>query len=392
MELKIDWPSRGHNFNEDDFNIIRSILKNDKISLSKGKKVEEFEKKFSNLIGKYSLTTMSGAHSLDIAASLINTNLNDEIIIPAHTYCASALAFVRKGAKIRWADIDRDSLTISLKNIEDLVTKNTKAIVVVHLYGLICPEIEKISKFAKSKNIKLIEDCAQSLGARIGEKHCGSFGDIACFSFHSQKNITTLGEGGMISVGDINFVSKIKNLRHNGHESFSNQTEYWRPAMVDVKLIDKNQIPFKSTMSEIQGAIGCSLLDRLEEFTIRRRELSGYIRKKLSGCKSLVFQKFEIESSHSHHLLPARCISEKWKRDDLIKILYEKFKVKCVVQYYPLNRYDLFKKTCQNDDKLEETDSFFDNMISFPFSITLSQKQVDYLILSIKESIQTLEN
>ncbi len=391
MDLKIDWPSRGHAYDKNDINIVKSIMSNDNLSLSKGTKVEEFEKKFSNLIGRNSLTTMSGAHSLDIAANLINTSHEDEIIIPAHTYCATALSFLRKGANIRWADIDKDSFTISLKSIKNLITKKTKAIVVVHLYGLICPEIEEIADFAKSRNIFLIEDCAQSLGAKIGENHCGSFGDIACFSFHSQKNITTLGEGGMISVANQEFVEKIKNYRHNGHEPFLKQSEYWLPAMVDVKLLDDNIIPFKSTITEIQGAIGCNLIDRLEELTINRRKLSKKIRESLFEQKSIIFQKFDVETSHSHHLLPARCISKNWRRDDLIKILYEKFQIKCVVQYYPLYRYDLFKKLCQSDTQLKETDSFFDNMISFPFSITLSDEKVEYLISSIINSIKFLE-
>jgi len=322
-DLKIDWPSRGHNYDEEDFSKVKSIMLESNSSLSKGKYIEEFEKKFSKLINRKSLSTMSGAHALDIAANLIEASLEDEIIIPAHTYCATALPFLRSKSVIKWADINRDSFTVSLNSIKSLTTDKTKAIVVVHLYGLICPEIHKIKEFAKSKNIFLIEDCAQSLGARIENDHCGSFGDIACFSFHSQKNITTLGEGGMISVNNENFFEKIKNFRHNGHTPFLNQTEYWLPAMVDVKLIDKNVIPFKSTLTEIQGALGSNLLYKLDEFTFKRRKLSKEIREKLNVCINLKFQKFEIESSHSHHLLPARCISSKWNRDDLIKILYE---------------------------------------------------------------------
>jgi dTDP-4-amino-4,6-dideoxygalactose transaminase len=161
--------------------------------------------------------------------------------------------------------------------------------------------------------------------------------------------------------------------------------------MVDVKLIDKNVIPFKSTLTETQGALGSNLLDKLGEFTFKRRKLSKEIREKLNVCINLEFQKFEIESSHSHHLLPARCISSKWNRDDLIKILYEKYKIKCVIQYYPLNRYDLFKNLCCEQNSLIETDSFFDNMISFPFSITLSSEQIKYLTSSIIEAIEILE-
>ena len=392
MDLNIDFPSRGHGYDKEDIKIIEEIIYDDDISLSKGKYVQMFEEKFSNLIGVESHTTMSCAHSLDLAAILIDTNANDEIIIPAHTYCASALSFVRYNADIKWADIDKDSLTISLDSIKRLVTDKTKAIVVVHLYGLICPEIEDIIKFANQKNIIVIEDCAQSLGAYIKNKSCGSFGDISCFSFHSQKNITTFGEGGMISVKNKEYSKLITNYRHNGHQPFENQENYWLPAMTDVKLLKNDYIPFKSTISEIQGAVGYNLLDKLDKFTKRRRALSKKIRSSLEKIPELTFQKFSIVESHSHHLLPVKIQSDKWNRDHLISKLYNDYKIKCVIQYYPLNRYDLFRKLNFESTDLKNTDNFYDNMLSIPFSITLSKKQVDYMIESILKSIEELNS
>tara|TARA_B100001063_G_scaffold238952_1_gene261806 strand:- start:5174 stop:6352 length:1179 start_codon:yes stop_codon:yes gene_type:complete len=392
MDLNVNFPTRGHEYEKDDLKIIEEILFNNNISLSKGNYVEKFEEKFSNLIGYDSYTTMSAAHSLDIAAMLINTNANDEIIIPAHTYCASALSFVRYNANIKWADINKESLTISLDSIKKLVTDKTKAIVVVHLYGLICPEIEDIVEFAAQRNIIVIEDCAQSLGAYLKDKSCGSFGDISCFSFHSQKNITTLGEGGMISVKSKEYSRLIPNYRHNGHQPFENKENYWLPAMVDVKLHNEGYFPFKSTISEIQGAIGYNLIDRLDNFTRRRRALSKKIRSSLEHFPELNFQKFNIEESHSHHLLPIRIQSDRWNRDDLILKLYNEYNIQCVIQYYPLNRYDLFKKLNFESTNLENTNYFFDNMMSVPFSITLTSSQVEYMIKCIIKSIQELNS
>lgn len=392
MDLNIDWPNRGHEYSAEDIKIVEEIIYNSNTSLSKGKYVQMFEDKFSKLIGYESHTTMSGAHALDLAAILIDTNSNDEIIIPAHTYCASALSFVRYNANIKWADIDKESLTISLESIKKLVTDRTKAIVVVHLYGLICPEIKEIVNFAEKKNIIVIEDCAQSLGAYINNKSCGSFGDISCFSFHSQKNITTFGEGGMISVKNKNYSKIITNYRHNGHQPFENQDNYWLPAMTDVKLLKSDYFPFKSTISEIQGALGYKLLDKLDNFTEQRRALSKKIRSSLENLPELNFQKFSIKESHSHHLLPVKIKSNRWNRDDLILKLYEDYKIKCVIQYYPLNRYDLFKKLNFDSTDLKNTDMFYDNMLSIPFSITLNDKQVDFLIESIIKSVQELNS
>ena len=391
MDLKINWPNRGHEYSKDEIDLVSKIMSNPVDPLTQGNYVARFENDFKNYLGSNNaFSLMSAAHGLDISANLIEIKEGDEVIIPAHTYCATALAFARKGAVIKWADICPKSLTVSLDSISKLITKKTKAIVVVHLYGLICPEILEIVDLADQNNIFLIEDCAQSLGAKLNGKHCGTFGDIGCFSFHSQKNLTTLGEGGMMVVKKSDMAKHVKGLRLNGHAPFNSHEEYWLPAMsnVDEDIVDV--WPIKSSMNEVQGALGSSLIKRMDELTTSRRLLSNKIRQGLINCKELVFQEFNKEESHSHHLLPARCISEKWNRDDLIKLLFNKYKIKCVIQYYPLNRYDLFLKRGYGSADVPNTDEFYDNMISLPFSITLSENDSNYLIDSIINSINTL--
>ena len=390
MKYKIDWPSRGHLYNNAELNDLNSFLNEKNTSLSKSKYVLKFEKLFSDYVGVKSLTTMSGAHSLDISSFLLEANDNAEIIIPSHTYCASAIPFVRSKSKIIWADINKDCFTISYDHVKKLITPKTKAIFIVHLYGLIATDTEKIIALAKKNKIKVIEDCAQALGAFKGNKSVGSFGDISCFSFHSQKNLTTLGEGGMICTNNNDFIEKIKLYRHNGHKPFENSTDYWLPAMTDVCEVSNDFIPMKSTMSESQALIGLSVLKSLNNLTEKRRELFNYMTSKLSSINELQFQKFNEKTSHSHHLLPARCTSKKWNRDDLIRILHNKFSIKCVIQYYPLHRYSLFRNLGYGLANVPETEKFYDNMISFPFSIIFNKREVDYIITSISESIKLL--
>ena len=393
MEIKVDWPSRGHEFTEEEIQIVGNIMRAKKTALTQGSYVAKFEKDFAAYIGtSNAFSLMSAAHGLDIASMLIDVKPGDEIIIPSHTYCASALAFARRGAVIKWADIDPKTFTISIEHTKELITKNTKAIVVVHLYGLISPKIKEFVKLAKENNIFLIEDCAQSLGAKLDGKHCGTFGDIGCYSFHSQKNLTTLGEGGVITVADLEFASKVTGLRLNGHAPFKNKKEYWLPAMVNVDEDMSNVWPIKSTMNEPQAAVGSLLINRMDELTNRRRIRGMYIRESLSEIKELEFQYIYNVDAHSHHLLPARCIGNKWKRDDLIKILHDEYGIKAIIQFYPLYRYDLFKKKGLSDAKVPETDSFFDNMISFPFSLVLEDQEVDYLIQSIKLAVHKLNS
>ena len=194
----------------------------------------------------------------------------------------------------------------------------------------------------------------------------------------------------MICTNNNDFIEKIKLYRHNGHKPFENPDDYWLPAMVDVKEVSKDFIPMKSTMSESQALIGLNVLKRLNNMTEKRRELFNYMTSKLSSFNELKFQKFNNKTSHSHHLLAARCLSKNWNRDDLIRILHDKYAIKCVIQYYPLNRYSLFKHFGYGNANIPETDKFYDNMISIPFSIIFSKREIDYLINSISKSIKIL--
>jgi perosamine synthetase len=393
MEIKVDWPSRGHEFTEEEIQLVGSIMRSKKTALTQGSYVAKFEKDFANYIGSTNaFSLMSAAHGLDIAAMLIDVEPGDEIIIPSHTYCASALAFARRGAKIRWADIDPATFTISIEHTKQLITSKTKAIVIVHLYGLISPKINEFVNLAKEKNLFLIEDCAQSLGAKLNTKHCGTFGDIGCYSFHSQKNLTTLGEGGVITVANPQLALKVTGLRLNGHAPFKNKIEYWLPAMVNVDEDMENIWPIKSTMNEPQAGVGSLLIARMDELTNRRRKRGMLIRESLKEIKELKFQYIYDNDAHSHHLLPARCESEKWKRDDLIKMLHDEYGIKAIIQFYPLYRYDLFKKKGLSDANVPETDLFFDNMISFPFSLVLEEDEVQYMINSIRQAIYKLNS
>ena len=166
---------------------------------------------------------------------LIDTKKGDEFIIPAHTWCATAISYARFGGKIKWADIDPETLVISLESIRKLVTKKTKAIVIVHLYGMPA-NMNEIMRFAKRKNLIVIEDCAQSLGASINKKKTGTYGDLSIFSFHSNKIFTTLGEGGMLVVNNKKFDKNVRALLHNGVDQFKRKEEkvYWKPAMFNI--------------------------------------------------------------------------------------------------------------------------------------------------------------
>ena len=387
--MKIDWPKRGHNYISADLAGLNELLLSDR-GMTSGEVVKSFEKRFQNKFGlSRALATMSCAHALDIIGKLVVRSDIDEVIIPAHTYCASAIAFGRLNCSIVWADIDPSHLTITLEQVIKLCSDNTRAIVVVHLYGGICPEISKIAEFAESRGITLIEDCAQCIGANLGGKMAGSWGDFSAFSFHAQKNLTTLGEGGMLCTKHSHLEDDIVSLRLNGHRPFPDQTNYWLPAMTDVANVCIEHWPMKSTLTEAQALVGLNLLNRLDAMNQRRKALSVKIANELLDFKEISFQDGIDLESHCNHLLPIKINSERFSRNDLISFLFDECGIKCATQYLPLYRYSLFEQKGYASVGLPVTDDFYDNMVSLPFSHEMSDEECDYLVSSIQRFIHS---
>lgn len=394
MDFKIKWSGRSIDYTQEEIDTVIEVMRTADPQ-TQGKYLQQFESDFSNYLGGQPCFGVTNAtHALELIADLTGLKSGDEVIIPGHTYCASAIPFGRTGATLVWADIDPETFLVSFESIQKLVTNKTKAIVVVHLYGMIIPDITEIAKFAKSKNILLIEDCAQSLGAVLNGKSCGTFGDFAAFSFHGQKNITTMGEGGILTLKNTSLSGKVPGLRHNGHAPFLNKTDYWKPAMSNVDLDLDGIWPHNFSLTEVQAALGSVLLKRIALLTKERRKRAQKFINSFNEFEELSFQKQNNSEAHSYHLLVAKYKSVKngKNRDDLISILSKKFKIQVIVQYYPLYRYDLFKKMGYAKAICPVSDDFFDNMISFPFHIWMSENDFDYMIASVKQALIELRN
>ena len=391
--MKIDWSGRSHNFSKKDINYLTKVIK-DADPLTQGKYLKKFESDLSKYLKVKNIYALSSAAAaLELIAILLNIKKNDEIIIPAHTYCASAIPFARYGAKIKWADIDFNTRVVDVNDIIKKINKRTKAIVVVHLYGYAF-DVNNLKKKINNKKIKIIEDCAQAFGSEINKNKAGTLADFSCFSFHAQKNITTLGEGGAIYVKNANLAKKIPGLRLNGHRPYSfKRKNYWLPAMINTDQDLTYAWPYKFSLSEIQCAAGIIMLkkiDKLNDIRIKRaKKLTNFFK----NDNHLIFNKSFNKKRHVYHLLSAFCVpSKKFNRDKLIKILFEKFKIKCAAQYYPLYKYPLFIKKGYGNASCPNTNKFYNNMISFPFHVWMNEKKFDYLIKSIILSIKILKN
>lgn len=387
MEYKINFSGKGHLYTQKELEQICDVAQGSD-PLTQGHYRNLFEKKARDYLNvPHAFSLCNATAGLELAAQMCLFQDGDEVIAPSHTFTSSVYPFIKYGAKIVWADISLPERVVTLETIKKCVTKKTKAIIVVHLYGYMA-EIEEISNFAKENNILLVEDVAQAMGTERNGKKAGSFGDFAVFSFHSHKNITTLGEGGMIVCKDEKYANIIPLLRHNGHVPFDHQKQYWKPAMSNLvlpKLEGKKLIPHNFCIGEVECALGSLLIDRLDILNCEKRKRAIAFIDEMKNFDFAVFHRVD-NPSHNYHLLVAQITND--KRDQILGYLSDTKGIKCVVQYYPLNRYPLYQELGFGFADCPNADTFFDNMISFPFHHWMSKEDFDYLVDSTREALR----
>jgi dTDP-4-amino-4,6-dideoxygalactose transaminase len=362
-------------------------------SLATGSEGEAFEREFADFIGCPDAVAVSSCSAaLELAAILSGLESGDEVIIPAHTFCATAVPFGRTGATIRWADIDPDTRLISAASIRSLITDRTKAVVIVHLYGLVA-EMDGIMAVADEHDIVVIEDSAQAPGARYNGRRAGAIGHFGCFSFHSHKNMTTLGEGGMLTVRNPADGVTARQLRWMGNWPFAREREnYWQPAMGDIIGGLPEKWPVNFCMGEPNAAVGRLLLQRLDAINATRQAQATRFKGGLADFPELSFQAVPAGCEHVYHLMAARYDGAAYGRnhDDLIGLLHEKYALKTLVQYWPLNRTHLFQHFDFGEADLPATDFYYDNMISFPWFSEMPESLIDDMADRTRQALTEL--
>ena len=384
----VPWSGRGDTYSREEVAAVLEAMR-DADPQTQGRYQAAFEKRFREFSGaRHSFAMSSATAALELSALLCRLAPGDEVILPGHTFAATAIPFARTGAKLVWADIDPDTRVVTAETIAARVTPRTKAVIVVHLYGLVA-DMDPILRLCREKGILLVEDAAQSIGARYKGRVSGTLGDFGVYSFHTHKNMSTLGEGGMLVVKDPKRAALVPGLRHNGVRSFPEpRDKYWVPAMSDVDFDLPGVWPYNFCVGEVQCALGTRQLDLLEARNARRKKRAAKVMGALREFPELSFQAQPEGCGHAHHLLAARYdgAAHGAHRDDLIARLVLKHRVKAVVQYCPLYRYPMFKKAGFGAADCPETDRFYDNMVSFPFQNWMTDAQAEKMIAAIRES------
>lgn len=329
-----------------------------------GPEVEKFEQNLSTYLGnKYSIGVNSGTDALILSLRALGVKENEEVILPSHTATATASAVVAVGATPVFVDIDEVSYTIDPVDLEKKISNKTKAIIMVHLYGN-PSDVNKITEIAKRREIHLIEDCAQSLGARYGIKPTGSFGVLSCFSFYPTKNLGAIGDAGAISTNNKELFEKIKMLRQYG----------WNEERVSI--IESNQ----SRLDEIQSAILNVKMKYLEKSILERIETASIYSENLRDL-NLKIPQTSTGNQHSFHLYVIRVKN----REKIIQKLNNINIFPGIHYKVPIHLSPAFVKFSHG--KLPVTENIANEILSLPLYPGIKRKEVLKVIKEIRNAL-----
>ncbi len=327
--------------------------------IAHGEIVKKFEETFASLIGtKYAIATTNGTQALINA--IWGLGIKKEVIVPSFTFIATATSVLERNAVPVFADVERKSFNLTSEKISEKITKNTEAIIPVHLYGNPC-EMDEIMELAEEKELYVIEDCAQAHAASYKGKRVGSIGHIGCFSFYPTKNMTT-GEGGIITTDNEELAEKIRTYNNHGQKQ-----RYLH-----------EQEGYNYRMTNIQAAIGLAQLKKLEKATERRRENADLYNKMLKD-----FVEIPEEKENSIHVYHQYTIKSS-QRDKII----EKLKAKNIGYgiYYPLGLHQQPYLKPYANGSLSITEELVKQVVSLPVHPLVEKQEIK----EIAEEIQSV--
>lgn len=341
--------------------IINNVLSSGKYIGINTEETIKFEKKVSSICKtKKCITLNSGTDALTLALHANGVSKNDEVITVSNSYIATVGSIIHLKAKPIFVDVN-DDLNINPKLIESALTKKTKAIMPVHLTGRMC-DMKSINSIAKKYKLKIIEDAAQSFGAKFDDKICGSYNNITCFSAHPLKNLNAIGDAGFMSLNNLNLASRIAKLKNHGLKSRDTLEEFG----------------YNSRLDNLQAAILNYRIKRYKRYiNLRRRNAKTY---NLILNKSFAILPEEKNNEfNTYHTY----IIQIPKRNKLISYLNSN-NIDTYIHYpTPAHMQKYYKKNFKNFMQLKNTEKQSKTILSLPINHSLNQNQIEYVAKKI---------
>ncbi|RJQ38242.1 DegT/DnrJ/EryC1/StrS family aminotransferase [Candidatus Microgenomates bacterium] len=366
-KLEISKPFIG----EEEISAVVNVLKSR--NLSQGHLVQKLEKDFASYCGtKYAVAVNSGTATLHCILHALGVNENDEVITTPFTFVATANSILMQKAKVVFCDIDADTFNIDPKKIEEKITKKTKVIMPVDLYGRIY-DVKSINGLAKKHNIKVVEDAAQSVGAKYLQKRAGSIADASSFSFYATKNLTA-GVGGILTTNSKQIAEKCKSFRHHGQN--------------ENKLYEYKDFGYNYRMIDMIAAIALEQLKKIEKFTQVRRRNAKLLTEGLQGIKGIILPIEKPGYKDVFHQYTIRITKEcKANRNKLIKFLENKGIMTRIYYPKPLHLYPHFIAMGYKKGDFPVAEKIASEVLSIPVHPLVTENDIQYIINSIKQPL-----
>ena len=351
-----------------------------------------FEKDFAAYAGtKFARCVSNGTAALFMSMVALDIKPGDRVITTPMTWIATAAAPATLGAEIDFVDIDPVTYNLDPEQLEAAITPQTKAIVPVHLYGQCC-DMDPILAIAEAHGLAVVEDACHALGAEYKGRKAGSMGTTGCFSFHEQKNISTLGEGGIVLTDDPDLFERIALYRSHCTRVYGKSTKYCsldETAFPKGKRFwwqDFDDTGYNFRMTDIQAAVGIEQLKKLDMLNQRRIDNAAYLTEGLKDVPGLHLPTVMPGRKHVFHLYPIMIDPDAYgmdKEDFIYAMLHEKG-VKVGMHYIPLHWTTAFRKRGYERGQFPEAEKVGQHLVTLPINPRQKKEALDYLIESVR--------
>lgn len=359
-----------------------------------GKKVKEFEDAFAKYCGvKYAVAVTSATTGLTLSGIAVGVEEGDEVITTSLSWIATASAFADIRAKLVFCDVDERTMCMDPDKLESLITPKTKAIVPVHIYGQ-CAEMDKINEIAKKYNIKVIDDCAHNPGGEYNGVKVGALADLSVFSFHQQKNMSTLGEGGMVTTNDRELYEKVISYRslccriYGESDKYLSIDENKYPMGKKYWHLEFDDIGYNFRMTDAQACVGLEQLKKLDKNNNRRIELANRLTERLQNVKDIILPYYDTKGKHVYHMYMIQLSKDaKISKEDFMYELYYNKGIKAWSHYLPIHLSKPFRDKGHYEGECPVYEELFKRFVTLPIHPMLTDEAIDYMAKSIKEVI-----
>ncbi|MGQ9477797.1 MAG: DegT/DnrJ/EryC1/StrS family aminotransferase [Candidatus Bipolaricaulia bacterium] len=353
---------------------VEAVLRTPNLSL--GPKLEEFERRLASYVGvKHGVAVNSGTSALHLIIKALGIGAGDEVITTPFSFIASANCILFERAFPVFVDIDPRTLNIDPERIEERVTERTKAILAVDVFGQPA-DWAKLEKIAARHGLLLIEDSAEALGAEFKGRKAGSFGKAGVFGFYPNKQITT-GEGGMILTDDDELAQLCRSLRNQGRGEDEGQGQGWHR---------HERLGYNYRLSELNCALGLAQLSRLEEILRKRERVAQMYNERLKGVEGLEIPYVSPDVKMSWFVYVVR-LSEDYSSEDRARILWglKARGIGCSDYFPPIHLQPFYRELGYREGDYPITERVASRTIALPFYNNLTEREVDYVVQSLKE-------